>query len=109
VKSSRILAYLTATIAFGFSILAYLEFIHMLGFPDGFITELGYAERTLARIFIGISVVLGSYCIALGIQSSKKKIAKQLSAVMIVYLVFMIGIALLDYYYRQHLMDSAGG
>ncbi|HKO96509.1 MAG TPA: hypothetical protein VJU86_05945 [Pyrinomonadaceae bacterium] len=108
-KPSRFLAYLVATVAFGLSILAYLEFIHLLGFPDGFITELSYAERMLARIFIGISVVLASYCIYLGVLATKKKIAKKLSGAMILYLVFMIGIALLDYYFRQHLMDSAGG
>lgn len=81
----------------------------MLGFPDGFITELGYAERKLAQIFIGISVLLGSSFIYLARMSSRERIGKKLSAAVFVYLIFIISISLIDYHYRSTLMDGSGG
>ena len=89
--------------------LVYMEYIYMLGFPDGFITELGYAERRLARIFIGISVILGSCFIYLARMSSRAKIGKKLSAAVVVYLIFIICMSLIDYYYRSTLTDGSGG
>jgi hypothetical protein len=106
---NRILAYLLACIALAASLLVYLEYIYQLGFPDGFITELGYAERQLARIFIGLSVVSASCFIYLGSTAARKRSGKTLCAAVILYLIAIIGISLLDYYCRQHLMDGAGG
>lgn len=89
--------------------LVYLEYIHMLGFPDGFITELGYAERRLARIFIGISIVLSSLFIYLGKIASRKEIRKKLSAATFVYVILIVSMALIDLNYRSTLMDGGGG
>lgn len=108
-RLNRIFAYVIGCVALALSFLVYMEYIHMLGFPDGFITELGYAERRLARIFIGISFVLGSCFIYLGWVASRKEIGKKLSAAIVAYLIFIVSISLIDYYYRSHLMGSAGG
>ncbi|MCA1556940.1 MAG: hypothetical protein LC731_00170 [Acidobacteria bacterium] len=105
----RILAYLLGCIAIASSFLIYVEYIHGLGFPDGFITELGYAQRKLARAFIAISVISGLRFFYLGRIAPRKKIGKSLSVAVIVYLVAIVSTSLIDYYHRQHLMDGAGG
>ena len=108
-KLNRIFAYLIGCIVLASSILIYIEYIQLLGFPDGFITELEYAERRLAYILIGISVILGLYFIYLGRIASQKLIGKKLSAAIIFYLTSIISIFLIDYYYRLHIMNSSGG
>jgi hypothetical protein len=81
----------------------------MLGFPDGFLTELEYAERRLAQIFIVISVIVGAGFFYLGTIALRKEIGKKLSAAIVLYLIFVISLSLIDYYYRLHLTDGAGG
>jgi hypothetical protein len=108
-RLKSLLAYLMGCIALGLSGLSYLKYIYRLGFPDGFITELEYAERRLAYIFIVISLIIGSYFIYLGKGAGRKAIGKRLSATIIVYLAFMISLTLLDYYYHLHLTGGRGG
>jgi hypothetical protein len=105
----RLFAYLIACVAFGLSFLIYMDYIHGLGFPDGFITELGHAQRRLAYLFIGVSIILGLYFIYLGWTAKRKSIARRLPAAIILYLIAIIATALVDYYYRAHLMGSTGG
>ena len=106
---SRLVAYLIGGITFVASFLIYIKYIHLLGFPDGFITELGYAERRLAYIFIGISLLFGAWFIYLGQIAPRRGIGKKLAAALILYLISVLTIALIDYYYRLHLMGSTGG
>jgi hypothetical protein len=106
---SRIVAYLMGGLALIASFLIYLEYIYLLGFPDGFITELGYAERRLAYLFVGISVLFGLYFIYLGQIAPRMEIGKKLAATLILYLISLLTIALIDYTYRVHLMGSTGG
>ena len=108
-KLKRIAAYLLGCIALVSSFLVYMEYIHLLGFPDGLITELGYAERRIARIFVAVSVILSLYFTYLGRVAYRKEISKQLFAAIILYLIFIISIFLVDYYYRLYLIDSGGG
>lgn len=96
----RIIAYLIGCIAFVLSVFAYLEFIYLLGFPDGFITELEYIERRLACIFIGISSILGIHFFYLGIIAWRKEIVKPLLVTIILYLILILSILLAHYYYR---------
>jgi hypothetical protein len=109
VKLNRLFAYLMGGAAFASAVLVYLDYIYMLGFPDGGITELEYAERRLAYIFIGISVISGSCFICLGVVARRKATGKKLSVAIILYLVSVTGIYFIDYYYSLHLMDGAGG
>ena len=106
---SRIIAYLLGCLTSVASFLIYIEYIHQLGFPDGFITELGYAERRLAYLFIGISILFGVGFIYLGQIAPRREIGKKLAAALILYLIFILSLALIDYYYHLHLMGSTGG
>src|SRR5262245_3079787 len=106
---SRIIAYLMGGIAFVASFFIYMEYIHWLGFPDGFISEVGYAERRLAYLFIGISLLFGLRFIYLGKIVPQTGVGKKLSATLMLYLISILSIALIDYYYRVHLMGSTGG
>jgi hypothetical protein len=108
-RAFRIVAYLMGGLALVASFLVYTEYIHQLGFPDGFITELGYAERRLAYLFIGISLLFGVGFIYLGQIASRREIGKKLAAAFILYLIFILTIVLIDCYYRLHLMGSSGG
>jgi len=103
-KLNRILAYVMGCLALALSFLVYLEYIYLLGFPDGFITELGYAERRLALIFIGISVISASCFFYLSARN-----AKRLYVAGFVYLLFIVSLSLIDYHYRSTLTDGGGG
>jgi ABC-type Na+ efflux pump permease subunit len=101
-KLNRIIAYLMGCLAFASSFIVYTKYIYLLGFPDGFITELGYAERKLAYIFIGISLILGVYFIYLGAIAGRKKIAKQLTTTIILHMIFIISSFIIDRCYHLH-------
>lgn len=105
-NSKRITAYLIGCIAFVLPVLAYLEFISLLGFPDGFITELEYVERRLARIFIGVSVILGIHFFYLGGVATRKEIGKPLLVTIVLYLILILSIFLIHYYYYYYLNIS---
>jgi hypothetical protein len=105
----RISAYVMGCVALALSFLAYAEYIHMLGFPDGFISELQSAQRRLAYIFIGISVILGLRFLYLGSIASREEISKRLFTAIFVYLISIVGVLLVDYYYRSYLPGSVGG
>jgi polyferredoxin len=91
------------------SLLAYLSSVYMLGFPDGYITELGHAERRLAYIFIWVSVALAACFIYLGAVAARKAVGKMLSASVVLYLVFVVALSLVDSYYRSHLDNGVDG
>jgi len=108
-QTSRIVAYLSGGIAFVASVLVYLIYVYQLGFPDGFISELGHAQRNLAYLFIGISLGLGTYFIYLGTIAARKSIGRRLAIAASLYVICAIVISIIDYYYRLNLPGSAGG
>jgi hypothetical protein len=108
-RLSRLLAYLVGGIALASTLFIYLTYIHGLGFPDGFISELAHAERRLAYIAIGMSIILGSYLVYLGNVASRKSIGYKLSAAITLYVISVIVVSVVDYYYQSNLMGSAGG
>lgn len=105
----RIVAYLFGCIAFVLPILAYLEFIYLLGFPDGFITELEYVERRIACMFIGVSIILGASFFYLGAVAMRKEIGKPLIAAISLYLILIASISLFYYSYRLDMIDRTIG
>lgn len=109
VKLMRFIAYLMACAAFALSSFAYFEYIYGLGFPDGFISELGYAERTLAYVFIIISVATALYFVYLGKIAGRKLIKRQFLVAGLLYLAFIVVIVMVDRYFSAHLTGSAGG
>lgn len=108
-KLNRLVAYLIGLTALAASLLVYLEYIYLLGFPDGFVTELELAEKRLAGIFIGTSVTLGTGFLYLGWMAAKKKISRMLFAAIIFYLIFITSVAFIDYYYHLNVLGSGGG
>jgi hypothetical protein len=108
-KGNRIVAYVLAGIALVLSLLSYLNYVYLLGFPDGFITELGYAQRRLAYIFIGVSVVFSAYLIYLGTVALRKKIVRPLSVAAALYSLVIVAVLLVDMYYRSSLTGNGGG
>ncbi len=104
-----LIAYFMGCVALALPGLVYLEYIYGLGFPDGFITELEYAERRLAYVFIVISLIIGSCFIYLGKAAGRETVGRKLFAVIILYLVFIIGFALINYYYHLNLTGGGGG
>jgi hypothetical protein len=109
VKSTRVVAYLLAVIALALSLLVYMNYVYMLGFPDGFITELGRAQRRLAYLFIAISMIFSAYFIYLGVVALQKRIARPLSVVVTLYSLVIVAVSLVDMYYRSSLTGSGGG
>lgn len=107
--SNRLIAYLLGGLVFVASFFIYLEYIHLLGFPDGFITELGYAQRRLAYLFVGVSLLFGACFIYLGQIAPQTGIGQKLAITLMLYLIAALSIALIDYSYRLHLMDGTGG
>ncbi len=108
-QSYRIPAFLMICMTWMLGLIAYFGFIYQLGFPDGFISELGRAQRKLAYIFIGVSFILSVWFIYLGMVALRKRIAKPLLAAVILYLVIIVAVLLLDYYFRLNLTGSGGG
>ncbi|MDX6696252.1 MAG: hypothetical protein QOF02_3855 [Blastocatellia bacterium] len=108
-KSNRIVAYLIGCVALALPFLVYMEYIYLLGFPDGFITELESAEQSLAYIFIGISAASASCFVYLGAVASRKSIGRKLSVAVALYILFIVIIYSIDYYYCLHLMNGVGG
>ncbi len=108
-KLNRVVAYIMAGVALALSFFAYINYIYLLGFPDGFITELGYAQRRLAYIFISMSVLLGAGFIYWGIVVLRKQVGKTLFAAVVLYLATIVSVLLVDYYYRLNLTGSGGG
>jgi membrane-associated phospholipid phosphatase len=108
-KFNRIVLYITAGVAFTLSYIEYITYIDQLGFPDGFISELGYAERALAWLFIGVSLLIGVYCLYLSWVAAKKDIGRRGYIPGMVYLLFIALLTLVGYVYRLQLISGAGG
>src|SRR5262245_7752000 len=107
-KPSRMVAYLMGCFAFIASFFVYTEYIHLLGFPAGFITEVEYAERRLAYCFVGVSVLFGLCFMYLCKLALQTRIGRRLSVTIIVYLIAILIVSLIDYSYHIDLMDSTG-
>lgn len=108
-RLNRLFAYFIGCASLVLIFLIFLIYIHGLGFPDGFISELGYAERKLAYVFILAGFTFGSYFFYLGWVAPRKPIGNKLAAAFILYLIFVIGISIIDNYYQSHLAGSGGG
>jgi hypothetical protein len=108
-KWHQVLAFLFSAVTLIASLLIYLQYSHMQGFPDGYITELGRAQRQLGHVLIGISLALGAYFTYLGILASRKRITYQLGIAAVLYFIVVITAAILNQYYQLNLPGSGGG
>jgi uncharacterized BrkB/YihY/UPF0761 family membrane protein len=106
---SRNFAYFIGILALVLSVFIYLEYIYMLGFPDGFITELENAQKHLAYVFISVDILLAFCFIYLGNLAKKQEINKKLVVAIATYLICIIVTYCINYYYQLNLTDSRGG
>jgi len=105
----RVIAYILSCLTLGLSVFVYAKYIYLLGFPDGFISELAQAQRQLAYLFIGISLTIGIWLIYLGNVAKKTKIHTILFITIFLYLLAIAGIFALNHHYQLHLPSSFGG
>lgn len=108
-RSYRIVAYFMAGVALALAAFAYMNYIYMLGFPDGFITELGYAQRRLAWVFIVMSVVLGVSFVYLGIVGLRKRVARAFTIATILFLITLADCIIVNYFFHFILDAGQGG
>ncbi len=106
---SRLLACLLGLAAVVLSFYVYEEYIHLLGFPDGHVTELGAAEAKLAAVFIALSLPPGLYLLWVGTMADRSRVAARLIPVGGWYLLVLAGTAATDYYLRSRLDGGIGG
>lgn len=97
-----------ACFALASSVFAYEE-IRLLGFPDGFLTELERAERILAYVFILISFPTSFWFIFLSWRASQQRIITKLCLTILLYTVLVIILFVINFYLRQHLSSGGGG
>lgn len=106
-KLNRIIAFLLACVTLALSLLVYFSFVYQLGFPDGFISELARAQRRLAYIFIGISLLFSAGFMYLGMVTLRKQMTKLLAVAVLLYVVVIVCVLMLNYY--LNLTGSGGG
>lgn len=104
----RYLSYFFTLIALMLPVLGYLEYIYLLGFPDGFITEYGHTGRIFYFIFVWPILALGFYFIYLGWTSTKQKTHKKLAISIFIFILYIAIIAVIDHYLYTHLNHGQG-
>lgn len=108
-KQISLITFLMAGVALALAVFAYMNYIYMLGFPDGFITELGYAQRRLAWVFIGISVAIGIYFVYLGIVGLRKRVARAFTIATILFFIMLAACIIVNYFFHLNLDAGQGG
>lgn len=106
--SPRIIALLMACLAFILAFGVYMKYIYQLGFPDGFISDMAYAQKNLAYIFMAISVVVGLFFIYIA-GINPKRMIKTLGMTSVLYFLLILVALLLNSYYRSTLTGGTGG
>ena len=106
---SRLLALLLGLVALAPAFYVCEEYIWLLGFPDGYVTELVAAEKRLAVVFIGLSLPLGLYLLCLAGIAGTMKVGARLAVVASLYMLVLIGTMVVDHYLRVRLDGGIGG
>ena len=105
----RVFACLSGSGSLALAWFAYEEYIYFLGFPDGYISEVGAAERKLAIVFIAVSLPMGAYLLYLGCLAAERRTGGKLTTAIALYLFFVLGVVLADAYCQAHLVGGSGG
>ena len=98
-----------AFLCLALTVYAELEYVYMLGFPDGFVTEVGAAEEKLAHLFEGMSLAMGMWFIYLGIAAFSEPVAKHVMYSFIFYALVIGAVLAIDTYFQANLMGGGGG
>jgi len=87
---------------------AELQYVHQLGFPDGFVTELGAAERELALRFQLLSLLLLVWFLYLGLVSFGIDARRRVLYTAVLYAAAIGAFIAIDLYYQAHLVGGGG-
>jgi hypothetical protein len=93
----------------GIALWLYVSYVMFAGFPDSFFTELDQAELPLIMAFNWFSVLIGLWFLYLALLSHSKDVGMRLVWSLGAYAAIALAALALDYYFRLHLMDAAGG
>ena len=104
----RVLACLMACFALASSVFVYLE-VRLMGFPDGFLTELDKAEKILAYVFILINFPTSFWFGFLSWIALQQKVRTKLCITIFLYGVLVVLLFVIDSYLRKHLESGRGG
>jgi hypothetical protein len=108
-KTSRIVRFALAGLAFAIALYLEMTYVMMFGFWDGFASELDRAENRLARYFVWFSLAMGVWFIRLEFQPSHTNFRKRVLYTCLLF-AFAASVAVAsDLYFRTYMMDSAGG
>lgn len=106
---SRLMACSLGLVALTLSLYVYEEYIRLLGFPDGHVTELGAAEKKLALVFLALSLPLGSSLLFLGTLAAPGKVKGGLAVAGGLYVLVLVGTGVVDYLLQARLDGGGGG
>ncbi len=103
-------AYPFALALLGLALTVYteLQYVYMQGFPDGFVSELGAAERELALRFQLLSLPLFVWFMYLGLASFSIDTRKRVLFSAILYAAVIGAAIAIDVYYQGHLVGGGG-
>lgn len=108
-NGNKIVAYISGVFALIISGYCYLCYLYMLGFPDGHLTELERAEKSLFTSFIIFNIILSGGFFYLGRPRSPINSSKKVYFILLLYIMVTITVFSIDYYFRQHLEHGGGG
>jgi hypothetical protein len=104
-KLDRILAYTTAALTLTLSTLLH-HHQRLLGFPDGFLTDLDRAQKPLFTLFITLNISIALWLIFFGSIAPRQNIRKKLSLTLIIHGLIALLFLLTNLYLTQHLRNS---
>lgn len=105
---TRILAYLLGCIPLALATIAYLE-RQSLGFPNGHLTEVERAQKTLLALSTWTSLLFSGWFAFLGWMAARRRVGTKLCVATILYVLVAALLLGVDRYLRQHLEGGGGG
>lgn len=105
-NANRFVAFGLAGVALLLSLFADFNYIYLLGFPDGSITELGYVQRRPTYIFIVVSIALSAYLVFQGVRKSRPRV---LAVAIATYSFLIVVMLVLNYIFALNLDNGQGG
>ena len=108
-RLSPIYPFVFALLCFALPVYVELTYVYMLGFPDGFVTELDRAREEMAAWFDRISLASGVWSIYLGIEALHEQVRKRFLSTAAFYLAVIAAALAIDEYFKAHLVGGGGG
>jgi hypothetical protein len=87
----------------------WVRYVDGLGFPDGFVSDLGAAEGRLAGLFQLVSFLTFLWCMFLGVASFGGGTRKHVVFTAVLYAAVTGACIVIDFYYQAHLTGGGGG